>query len=321
MLQGSLMRTAAGLGWDGVYLLPGCCDPFNDKALRASRGAAFKLPIAVGDWQGLGQIAEHHNLTCFGAEPHDNTEKGPLAARSSSNDEASPGLAVVGLYLFSPDAAFAAGNAQLCRALMSLRSACLDTVQRDGDDAHGQARMTGVIEGRAFVHKRDSLKTAVAALKADLRRSLRARMAVVLMDAEDMAQSEDAKPELLQAGAEFYQSAFRLPMPQRALLHFKAPLCFSDYPLEEEADASVISTAQDLLALDVAQISQIDWPEGAASIQEAPELWQPLRTKAAVDKPVADNKASSLFACNEFVVGAVLVAGLGIAAGLAYIAM
>ena len=46
-------------------------------------------------------------------------------------------------------------------------------------------------------------------------------MAVVLMDAEDMAQSEDAKPELLQAGAEFYQSAFRLPMPQRALLHFK----------------------------------------------------------------------------------------------------
>ena len=38
-----------------------------------------------------------------------------------------------------------------------------------------------------------------------------------------------------------------------------------------------------------------------------------------MDKPVADDKASSTLVCNEFVVGAVLVAGLGIAAGLAYI--
>ncbi len=29
----------------------GCCDPCNEKALRASRGAAFKLPLASGDWQ------------------------------------------------------------------------------------------------------------------------------------------------------------------------------------------------------------------------------------------------------------------------------
>ncbi|BDA40750.1 probable rRNA methyltransferase 3, mitochondrial [Coccomyxa sp. Obi] len=55
---GSLLRTAAGLGWDGVFLLPGCCDPFNDKALRASRGAAFKLPIGVGDWQ-VWPVAGH----------------------------------------------------------------------------------------------------------------------------------------------------------------------------------------------------------------------------------------------------------------------
>ncbi|KAI5669222.1 hypothetical protein M9H77_19075 [Catharanthus roseus] len=30
---------------DGVFLLYGCCDPFNEKALRASRGASFQLPI------------------------------------------------------------------------------------------------------------------------------------------------------------------------------------------------------------------------------------------------------------------------------------
>ncbi|KAK9916932.1 hypothetical protein WJX75_008939 [Coccomyxa subellipsoidea] len=88
--EGSLIRTAAGLGWDGVYLLPGCCDPFNDKALRASRGAAFKLPIAIGNWQGIDQIADHHNLACFGAEPHHSAEEDLPETRASS-DEISSG--------------------------------------------------------------------------------------------------------------------------------------------------------------------------------------------------------------------------------------
>ncbi|KAI5669247.1 hypothetical protein M9H77_19100 [Catharanthus roseus] len=33
---------------DGVFLLYGCCDPFNEKALRASTGASFQLPIVSG---------------------------------------------------------------------------------------------------------------------------------------------------------------------------------------------------------------------------------------------------------------------------------
>ncbi len=37
---GTLWRTALGLGWDGIWLLPGCVDPFNDKALRAAKGAS-----------------------------------------------------------------------------------------------------------------------------------------------------------------------------------------------------------------------------------------------------------------------------------------
>lgn len=42
---GTLWRTALGLGWQGVWLLPGSADPFNDKALRASQGAVFRLPF------------------------------------------------------------------------------------------------------------------------------------------------------------------------------------------------------------------------------------------------------------------------------------
>lgn len=40
---GSLIRTAAGLGWNAVWLTHDCCDPFMDKAMRASRGAVLRV--------------------------------------------------------------------------------------------------------------------------------------------------------------------------------------------------------------------------------------------------------------------------------------
>lgn len=68
---GTLLRTACAFGWDAVLLLPGCCDPYNDKALRASRGAAFKLPVAVasGGWPELLELAEGHGMKLIAAEP------------------------------------------------------------------------------------------------------------------------------------------------------------------------------------------------------------------------------------------------------------
>lgn len=42
---GTLIRSACGLGWSGVFLSDLCCDPFNDKALRASKGSVFKIPL------------------------------------------------------------------------------------------------------------------------------------------------------------------------------------------------------------------------------------------------------------------------------------
>lgn len=55
---GTLMRTALGLGWDGIFLLPNCCDPYNEKVLRAARGAHFKIPIKKGTFEELRQICE-----------------------------------------------------------------------------------------------------------------------------------------------------------------------------------------------------------------------------------------------------------------------
>jgi RNA methyltransferase, TrmH family len=55
---GTLLRNAVALDWDAVYLLDGCCDPFNEKAVRASKGALFRLTVDRGTWAGL-----HHHLT------------------------------------------------------------------------------------------------------------------------------------------------------------------------------------------------------------------------------------------------------------------
>jgi len=43
--MGSVLRSAAALGYDGVLAGPGCCDPYSRRALRVSMGAAFTLPL------------------------------------------------------------------------------------------------------------------------------------------------------------------------------------------------------------------------------------------------------------------------------------
>ena len=79
MWQGTLLRTAYALGWDAAYMLPGCCDCFNDKAMRAGRGAAFRLPIAGGEWRGLQRVLEAHGLVPVAAHPHPEETQQPGA--------------------------------------------------------------------------------------------------------------------------------------------------------------------------------------------------------------------------------------------------
>ena len=47
---GAVLRSAAAFGFSGVLLTTGCADPLGQKAMRASMGAAFRLPtIRVED--------------------------------------------------------------------------------------------------------------------------------------------------------------------------------------------------------------------------------------------------------------------------------
>ncbi len=43
---GTLLRTLDAAGFTGCALTPGCADPFGDKALRATMGSVFRVPIA-----------------------------------------------------------------------------------------------------------------------------------------------------------------------------------------------------------------------------------------------------------------------------------
>lgn len=65
---GTILRTALALGWDSVFFLNDGCDPFNDKSLRASRGAVFRLPMARGSWDDLKKIIKENRLKSFVAD-------------------------------------------------------------------------------------------------------------------------------------------------------------------------------------------------------------------------------------------------------------
>ncbi|KAL5822057.1 hypothetical protein ACOSQ3_023939 [Xanthoceras sorbifolium] len=79
---GTLLRSARAFNWGGVFLLPGCCDPFNEKALRASRGACFQLPIVSGSWCHLEALKDEFKMKLLGGHPESN-EEGRQVARLS----------------------------------------------------------------------------------------------------------------------------------------------------------------------------------------------------------------------------------------------
>ena len=42
---GTIWRTADAFGADGLFLLPGCAEPFSPKTVRSTMGACFRLPV------------------------------------------------------------------------------------------------------------------------------------------------------------------------------------------------------------------------------------------------------------------------------------
>ena len=50
---GTVWRTADAFGAAGMFLLPGCAEPFAPKTVRATMGACFRLPVWEGKLEDL----------------------------------------------------------------------------------------------------------------------------------------------------------------------------------------------------------------------------------------------------------------------------
>lgn len=62
---GTILRTAVALGWEGAFLTPKTADPFNDKALRAARGAPLFLPLRQGSYDELKNLIRESALKVY----------------------------------------------------------------------------------------------------------------------------------------------------------------------------------------------------------------------------------------------------------------
>jgi RNA methyltransferase, TrmH family len=51
--MGMMMRSALAFGIDGIHITKGSCDPFNDKVIRSSKGAVFKIPLSYEPFTSL----------------------------------------------------------------------------------------------------------------------------------------------------------------------------------------------------------------------------------------------------------------------------
>lgn len=70
---GTLVRTAHALGVDWTVALPGTVDPWNPKAVRASAGSSFHVPVTQETWQVLVGWLRDRDFHILCADPSGET--------------------------------------------------------------------------------------------------------------------------------------------------------------------------------------------------------------------------------------------------------
>lgn len=65
---GTLIRSAAAFGAVAVARLPGTADPWNPKAVRASAGATFRIPMVRAEEDALAPWLEREGATLYAAD-------------------------------------------------------------------------------------------------------------------------------------------------------------------------------------------------------------------------------------------------------------
>ncbi|MDN3504681.1 MAG: RNA methyltransferase [Rhabdochlamydiaceae bacterium] len=65
---GTLIRSALAFNFTQIVLLEGCCDPFNDKALRSARGATFFVSLFSKSLNELKLDPMYSGFTLYSAD-------------------------------------------------------------------------------------------------------------------------------------------------------------------------------------------------------------------------------------------------------------
>lgn len=65
---GTLLRSALSLGWEGAFFTPDSADPFNEKALRAAKGATFRLPMRRASLDVLFELTQKNGIPLIAAD-------------------------------------------------------------------------------------------------------------------------------------------------------------------------------------------------------------------------------------------------------------
>ncbi len=67
---GTIMRTADGVGAQGVILLGQSTDPYDPTAVKASMGAVFSLALAQASWADFHRWQQTHGVMLVGTSDH-----------------------------------------------------------------------------------------------------------------------------------------------------------------------------------------------------------------------------------------------------------
>jgi TrmH family RNA methyltransferase len=67
---GTIVRAADAAGADAVLLTPGTCDAFTPKAIRASAGSIFTIPVLSAGVRELVNFLEERRMSLYAADVH-----------------------------------------------------------------------------------------------------------------------------------------------------------------------------------------------------------------------------------------------------------
>lgn len=70
---GTVWRTADAFGAEGVFLLPGCAEPFSPKTVRSTMGACFRLPVWETGLEDLTALLGGAGLPLYATALRENT--------------------------------------------------------------------------------------------------------------------------------------------------------------------------------------------------------------------------------------------------------